>query len=87
MIVTLKFSTQLAFSEKRDFRKTMEAFFQGQISYEETAERLNDNIEGLSLALGALFVLGQQKNPGFRLTVTHAPIAYKWHFLYRRLKN
>ena len=87
MIVTLKFSTKLAFSEERDFRQIMEAFFQGRISYQETAQRLGDNTEGLGLALGALFVLGQQKNPGFRLSVTHAPIAYKWCFYRRRLKG
>ena len=69
MIVTLKFSTKLAFSEERDFRQIMEAFFQGRISYQETAQRLGDNTEGLGLALGALFVLAQQKNPGFHLSV------------------
>lgn len=69
MLVTLKFRTELAFSEDRDFRKTMEAFFQGEISHEEAARRLGDSTEGLGLALGALFVLGQQKIPGFHLSV------------------
>ena len=87
MIVTLKFRTEVVFSQDRDFRQIMEAFFQGEISPEEAAQRLNDNTEGLGIALGSLFVLAQHKNPGFRLTVTHAPIAYKWCFYRRRLKN
>lgn len=87
MIVTLKFRTELAFSKERDFRKTMEAFFQGKISHEEAAQRLGDNTEGLGIALGALFVLGQQKIPGFHLSVSSAPIAYRWTYFRDRLKS
>lgn len=87
MIVTLKFSTKLAFSEERDFRKTMEAFFQGEISPEEAADRLGDNTEGLGIALGSLFVLAQRQTPGFHLSVTRAPIAYRWTYFRDRLKS
>jgi hypothetical protein len=86
VIVILRFRTEAAFSEERRFRQTMESFLQGKISYGETAQRLGGEPEGVGLALGALFVLGQRKTPGFRLSVIRAPIAYKWCFCRRRLK-
>ena len=87
MIVTLKFRTEVAFSEDRDFRQIMEAFFLGDVSYQQTAQRLGDNnTEGLGLALGALFVLAQHKNPGFRLSVNRTPI-YRWTYFRDRLKS
>lgn len=91
MIVVLQFATEFAFAQEGDFRKTMEAFFQGEISPEEAAERLGDNTEGLGIALGGLFVLAQHKYPGFYLNVLNDVVSvtrrpkYKWTYFRDRL--